>query len=105
MKEEFKNLSGKEIGELRKKGENIYFEQQYPFFLFLGDTSKEILKDESLKKYRTIMIECTFIYDEDLPQAEKTFHIHWKNLEDFIKEIKILLLFFIISVKGIRKRN
>ena len=71
LKEEFKNLSGREIGELRKKGADIYFEQQYPFLAFLGDTSKEILKDENLKKYSTIMIECTFLYDDDLGQAEK----------------------------------
>lgn len=86
LKEELKNLSGKEIGELRKKGENIYYEQQYPFLLFLGDTSNEILKDETIKKYKTIMIECTFIADDDLEQADKTFHLHWKHLENFIRE-------------------
>jgi ribonuclease Z len=86
LKEEYKNLSGKEIGELRKKGENIYYEQQYPFLLYLGDTSKDILKDENLKKYKTIMLECTFLLDDDLDQADKTFHIHWKYIEDYIKE-------------------
>lgn len=86
LKEEYKTLTGKEIGELRKKGENIYFEQQYPFLLFLGDTSKEILKDENIKKYRTIMIECTFLLEDDYSQAEKTFHIHWKDLEVYIRD-------------------
>lgn len=86
LKEEYKNLSGKEIGELRKKGENIQYEQEYPFFVFLGDTSKEILKDERIKKFKTIMIECTFLYDDDLEQADKTFHMHWNYLEDYIRE-------------------
>lgn len=86
LKEEYKHLSGKEIGELRKKGENINYIQDCHFLLFLGDTSKEILKDENIKKYKTIMIECTFLYDDDLDQAEKTFHIHWKDLEPFVEE-------------------
>lgn len=88
LKEEFKNLSGKEIGELKKKGEIINYVQEYPLFVFLGDTDKNILFDEALKKYKTIMIECTFILDEDLDQAEKTFHMHWKHLEEYIIENK-----------------
>ena len=86
LKDEYKNLNGKEIGELRKKGENIYYEQKLPFFLFLGDTSKEILKEEALDKYKTIMIECTFIFDDDLDQADKTCHLHWKYLDEYIKK-------------------
>jgi ribonuclease Z len=85
LKDEFKTLQGKEIGELRKKGIDIYYEADFPFLLFLGDTSKEIFLNESLNKYPVIMIECTFIADEDYDQAEKTLHIHWKDLEIYIQ--------------------
>ena len=85
LKEEYLKLSGKEIGDLRKKGVEINIEKEYPFLCFLGDTSKEIFSEEKLKKYRTIMIECTFLYEDDLEQADKTCHMHWKYLEDYIK--------------------
>jgi ribonuclease BN (tRNA processing enzyme) len=32
------------------------------------------------------MIECTFLLDDDYSQAEKTFHIHWKDLEVYIRD-------------------
>ena len=86
LKEEFKKFSGKEIGELRKKGENLYNEVEYPYFCFLGDTSKEILKESAITKYKTIMIECTFINDDDLTQADKTFHMHFRYLEEYIRD-------------------
>jgi ribonuclease BN (tRNA processing enzyme) len=61
-----------------------YFHQ----FFFLGDTSKEILEKEweKLKKYKCIIIECTFIRDEDYEQAEKTKHMHWKDLETYVRD-------------------
>ncbi len=59
---------------------------EFPFLLYLGDTNKDILLDERIKKYKTIMIECTFILDDELEQADKTYHMHWKHLEDYVKE-------------------
>ena len=84
LKEEYLKLSGKEIGELRKKGISINYEKEYYLLCFLGDTSKEIFNEEKLKKYRTIMIECTFLLDDDIEQADKTCHMHWKYLEKYI---------------------
>jgi ribonuclease Z len=88
LKEQYKSLPGKEIGELRKKGVEINYQQEIPFFCYLGDTDKNILNEEKIKKYKTIMIECTFILDDEIEQAEKTKHIHWKGIEDYIKENK-----------------
>jgi ribonuclease Z len=86
LKDEYKELSSKEIGELRRKGVDVSCEVKNPILCFLGDTSDEVLKDKSLEKYRNIMIECTFIRDEELVQAEKTKHIHWKSLEKYITD-------------------
>jgi ribonuclease Z len=88
LKDEYKSLSGKEIGELRKKGENINVEQTFPIFCFIGDTGRKIfeIEWERIKKYKTIIIECTFIRDEDLPQADKTFHMHWNYIKDIVIE-------------------
>lgn len=32
------------------------------------------------------MVECTFLLDEDISNAEKTKHIHWINLRPIIVE-------------------
>ena len=91
LKEEYVNLKGKEIGELRKKGIEINYEYQFKFLCYLGDTSKDIFNNEQWDKiiqYKNIVIECTFIKDDDLEQADKTFHIHWKFIEPIIDKYK-----------------
>lgn len=84
LKPEYTGLSGKELGQLKKSGTDINYEVEFPFFVYLGDTSEKVLEFEGLLKYRTIMIECTFLLDEELEQAAITKHMHWKYLYPFI---------------------
>lgn len=88
LKDEYLNLSGKEIGNLKKQNIEINKDVNYYHFVFLGDTSKKIFENKEILKYKTIIIECTFISDDDYDQAEKTFHIHWKDLLPFVLENK-----------------
>jgi ribonuclease Z len=88
LSDEFKGLDGKKLGELRKQGININKEITVPIFCYLGDTGKEILEKgefDKIEKYKNIMIECTFLKDDDLDQSIKTAHIHWQHLEPYIK--------------------
>ena len=87
LKEEYSKLSGKEIGELRKKGVEINYDYFNKMFVYLGDTGKDIFEDEEWLKiveYPTIIIECTFILEDEKEQAIKTHHIHWDNLEPIV---------------------
>jgi ribonuclease Z len=68
------------IIKLKSEGIDINREERDHIFLYLGDTSQEILDDQSIYKYKTIMIECTFIDDEDEERATLTKHIHLKHL-------------------------
>lgn len=88
LKTEYSKLPGKEIALLRKSGTDVNETIELNQFCFLGDTSKEVLEKQwtKLKKYKCIMIECTFIKDEDYDQADKTKHIHWKDLESYVRE-------------------
>lgn len=86
LKPEFSQLKGKEIKELKDSGVAITQEVVTPFFLYIGDTSAEILKDNRIEKYSTIMIECTFIDDAEEDRARQTKHIHWNHLEPYVKE-------------------
>jgi ribonuclease Z len=85
LKAEYAQLPGKELGNLKKSGVEINYEVEMPFFLYLGDTSEKVLLDENILKYRTIMIECTFLLEEESEQATMTKHMHWKHLYPFIQ--------------------
>lgn len=103
LKEEYKQLPGKEIAKLRADGIDIYNIVTNYFLIFLGDTSKEILEDKELLKYSTIMIECTFLLDEELANADKTKHMHWNYLKPFVlshPEITFILYHFSQRYKG-----
>ena len=85
LKKEYSGLTNKEIVDLKKQKIEICDEIENPVFCFLGDTSKEILDDKTIEKYKNIMIECTFLVEEDIEQANKTTHMHWNYLEPYIK--------------------
>lgn len=84
LKPEFEHLKGKEIGELKKSGVDINDKIDFPFFCYLGDTSHEVLQNPTLEKYKTIMIECTFILPDEHDNAILTKHIHWEYLKPYI---------------------
>jgi ribonuclease Z len=103
LKEEYKQLPGKEIAKLRMDGVDIYNTITNYFLVFLGDTSHEVLEDKELLKYSTIMIECTFLLEDDLINAEKTKHMHWNHLGPFVlshPEITFIVYHFSQRYKG-----
>ena len=85
LKKEYLGLKGQEIKELKESGVEINEYIHKSFFLYLGDTAKNVLLDEKITKYTTIMIECTFIADEDEDRAELVKHMHWKHMNDFVQ--------------------
>jgi ribonuclease Z len=103
LKSEFLNLTGKQIGALKKSGVDINYPEQFHHFCYICDTSHqifnlkknplydfktsngEIYQDLEIFKYKTIIIECTFFEPDDLQQALDTRHLHWFHLEEIIK--------------------
>lgn len=97
LKNEYKGIEKDEISKLVKSGVNINISFNNYFFLYIGDTSSEILMDNRIYKYSVIMIECTFIFDRDIQHAIDTNHIHWSQLEPIIRlypDIKFILYHF-----------
>ena len=91
LKEEYSKLNGKEIQELRKKGVDINYDYINKMFIYLGDTGKEIFEHQEWNKileYPAIIIECTFILEDEKEQAIKTQHIHWDDLEPIVDKHK-----------------
>ena len=69
---------GRELGALRKQGVVIEDITYVPRFVYVGDTSERVFEmNPELFKYQDIIVECTFLEDDDLEQATKTKHCHW----------------------------
>lgn len=100
LKEEYKSLSQEEINKLREEKVCITEEKEYPLFCFLGDTDHKVFEDDRLKKYKTIIVECTFFEktEDKVPSkknkniselalhASKCKHMYWDNLKPIVKQ-------------------
>jgi ribonuclease BN (tRNA processing enzyme) len=90
LKHEYQGKSGHELADMKHQGIEIDEEIEVPFFLYLGDTTIEVLQDKEnekeIWKYSTVMIECTFLLDEEEGQAESRKHMHWNHLLPYIEE-------------------
>ena len=99
LKQDYLQLNGKEIKLLKDSGTEIIEKKLEKIFVFLGDTNKTILSDESIYLYKTIIIECSYIYDdkEEIKLAKLNKHMHWNDLEDKVKEhshVQFILIHF-----------
>jgi ribonuclease Z len=103
LKEEYSGLDGKDIKKIKDSGIEITYKKMEHVFIYLGDTNKQIMTDKTIYKYPTIIIECTYIYEEDISLAKKNNHIHWNEIKDIIKEkesIQFILIHFSMKYKN-----
>jgi len=89
LKEEYKGLTGTQLGVLRKEGKQLQEDWYKPLFVYLGDTHIDVFKKNNmLTTYPIIIVECTFLYDdpEVVARANANGHIHWNDLKNVILE-------------------
>ncbi|KAJ2899892.1 3'-tRNA processing endoribonuclease [Zalerion maritima] len=108
LKPEFQGLPGKEIARLRKEvnmhtngnsnpGKNSNSNNTFtlteshstPLFAFLGDTTASTLAAEPewlRNEIPVVITECSFLYEEHRPQAQKTKHTLWSDLEPVVRK-------------------
>ena len=87
LKEEYKSLEGKEIGKLRKSGIEITTDTVLPMICYLGDTTHDVFTTkhpEILKEHSIVVVECSFLQEESLENAERTMHMNWINLKPIV---------------------
>lgn len=86
LKEEYRGLQGKELAALRNQGQQIEEFKWLPRYIYVGDTSERIFERyPEIFKHEAIIVECTFLYDDDLAQAAATKHCHWSTLRPFVE--------------------
>lgn len=88
LKDQYRGLKGKEIGALRQKGVEITEEKISPMFSYVCDCSIETVAryETQLGTCPYVIVECTFLLDEELDNAHKTKHIHWQELEPYVSK-------------------
>ena len=102
LKEEYLCKAPNEIIDLRKNNVEITREVYEPLLSFTGDCLGEsLVQNPEIFKSRILVMECTFLDDEDEPMSRKKGHTHLKNiveaLEQFNTDIaceKIILTHF-----------
>jgi len=91
---------GPEIAELRRSGvPNVLTEEDVPLFCYPGDSLIDVVeREESVRKARVLMLECTFLDDWKGPdRAREGGHIHLSHIAeraDLFENEHIILMHF-----------
>ena len=101
LKDEYKNLDGKSLAQLRKEKVNVSEEVLVPLFAFLGDTLPTVFDQygEQLFKFPYIITECTFLDGE---QSSDKGHTHWSALRPYVEknpQCNFVLIHFSCALK------
>ncbi|KAF4969865.1 hypothetical protein FZEAL_10147 [Fusarium zealandicum] len=89
LRPEYTSQTGPQLKALRQSGVEITATHSTPMFAFLGDTTAATLAAEPdwLKQGIPVVItECSFLYQEHKPQAVRTKHTSWSDLELVIRK-------------------
>jgi ribonuclease Z len=83
LRDEFAQRSGPEIAALRSGGTQVTRREEIPVFAYSGDCGAEIFQAApELFRARVLLIECSFLLEEDLARARAYQHLH---LQDFLE--------------------
>jgi ribonuclease Z len=85
LKDEFLGIDYQEIKKLRLSGISITHEVTEKQLAYICDTKIDILEiHPEILEFPVIIIECTFLYEEDIEIAKEKKHIHWNDLKPYI---------------------
>ena len=106
LKEEYRGLPGKDIGQLRKQGVEINDSSWKPFLCYLGDTTAQVFikHPEILQEHSIIVVECSFLDDKSQDNAVRHKHMHWFDLKPIVDahpQILFVLTHFSLKYPGI----
>ena len=98
LKAEYADRSKNEIIEAKKNGRQINNEITTDLFAYSADTDIKILEmNPTLYECKNLILECTFLEDDELDSARKTQHTHINDIlerEKFFQNDKLILSHF-----------
>lgn len=88
LKPKYAHLEGAAIGALRKAGTVVTDSVETPVVTFIGDCVGASLKDERhIWTSKVVIIECTYIEDEDVEAAAERGHTHLNEIIDLLRSL------------------
>ena len=87
LKEEYIGKTQDELNLLSKTNE-LSNEYLFPILFFGGDMGYTSLENLPYDKYKLFVIECTFLHDDHIKEAETKQHLHIKHLIPIVEKYK-----------------
>jgi len=86
--EEFVGLTGPQLVELKNRGIQITRRLELPLVAYCGDTAPgEFLELEYVRNAKVLLLECTFVEPEHRDRARAGYHIHVRDLCEWIPRL------------------
>ena len=89
LKDEYRDLSGPQLVELKKQGIDIEHSVEVPLVAYCGDTAVgAFLDDTCVRDAGVLLLECTFFDQEHVTRARAGRHIHVRDLPDVMRRLR-----------------
>ena len=89
LKDDYLDLTGPQIVELKKKGVEITRRVEIPLLTTTGDTGPgDFLDHDHVRKSRILLLECTFVDPDHRDRARAGNHMHLIDLRDIIPQLE-----------------
>ncbi len=86
--EEYRNLSGPQIVELKRQGVEITRRIELPLVTYCGDTTPGPFLDlPFVRESRVLLFECTFVNPDDVERADAGMHTHLRDLRGVLDKL------------------
>ncbi len=88
LKPEYANLSGPQIVELKKQGQEVEYRLEVPRVAYCGDTQAGGFLDfQYVRDAEVVILECTFFDPEHMDRARQGLHTHVRDLPAILERI------------------
>ena len=89
LKQEYTNLTGEQLVELKDKGTEITNRLEVPLVAYLGDTARANYSDlPHVAAAEALLIECTFFDSDHIQRASAGKHLHVRDLPEVLEGMK-----------------
>ena len=88
LKQEFTNLTGPELVNLKKKGIDIEYTVEVPLVAYCGDTAEgRWIENETVRKAKILILECTFFETDHVRRARAGYHMHVRDYARLLNKL------------------
>lgn len=88
LRPELAELSGQQIAELKRKGQDVEYRLEIPRVTFCGDTAPgDFLNHPHVRDAEVVIIECTFFEGDHLDRANLGQHTHVNDLPEMLARL------------------